>query len=389
MREDHGRPHEPAPRRRTLQRALVAPGPALDLRQVDRILAAESQRLVQRGPLRGRERAAAAAERIACEARGQAAEGIGDQHPAGARVPGQRGSKAVLRHAAPARRRTVPARPREAEHDVGGRRLERAGREAVRSRDCHHPSNGRTCRPLARPIRCGSGPGPGPFLTERDPCPPIVAVTQPETAHTHDPDVSRSELKEATFTGVRWVLVARMVGEICAFGGAVTLARLIPPAEFGHAAVALAIAPLAVIVTFEGCASALVQRKTVSRADFEGATVLSLAVRPDPDAADRVPGGAARLFRVRRPDRVADRARGARLPARRDRRSATRAALAPAGLQASQHDRGARHARRRSGRSRARARIRARCRSDHRRRAGDDRRELRCCCSRPHPCARR
>src|SRR4026208_2407467 len=57
---------------------------------------------------------------------------------------------------------------------------------------------------------------------------------------------------------------------------AVVLAHLIPPSEFGRAAVPLAIVPLAVILTFEGCASALVQRKEVDEADFDSAVLMSL-----------------------------------------------------------------------------------------------------------------
>ncbi len=75
---------------------------------------------------------------------------------------------------------------------------------------------------------------------------------------------------------MRWVAAARIAGEVLAFAGAVALARLVSPAEFGRAAVALAFVPLAVILTFEGCASALVQRPTIGRAHVHGAMLLSL-----------------------------------------------------------------------------------------------------------------
>ena len=84
------------------------------------------------------------------------------------------------------------------------------------------------------------------------------------------------ELKDAAFSGVRWVTFARLTGEVLALGGAVALARLIPPAEFGRAAVALAFTPLAVILTFEGCASALVQRRSMTANHVHGAVILSL-----------------------------------------------------------------------------------------------------------------
>jgi O-antigen/teichoic acid export membrane protein len=85
-------------------------------------------------------------------------------------------------------------------------------------------------------------------------------------------------LKDAAFAGVRWVLVARAAGEVLAFAAAVSLAHLVSPAEFGRAAVALALVPLAVILTFEGCASALVQRPTITYAQRDVAILMSLGV---------------------------------------------------------------------------------------------------------------
>ena len=115
-------------------------------------------------------------------------------------------------------------------------------------------------------------------------------------AETHS-----ATLREATFRGVRWVAGARIAAEVLAFAGAVALARLIAPAEFGRAAVALALVPLAVILTFEGCASALVQRPEITRAHVQGAMLLSL-----------VTGIAADRDR----DRLRQRARGRRSSAR-------------------------------------------------------------------------
>jgi O-antigen/teichoic acid export membrane protein len=89
---------------------------------------------------------------------------------------------------------------------------------------------------------------------------------------------SSGSLRDATFRGVRWVAFARLAGECFAFLSAVMLAHLVPPSEFGRAAVPLAIVPLAVILTFEGCASALVQRKEVTQADFDSAVLMSLAI---------------------------------------------------------------------------------------------------------------
>lgn len=74
-------------------------------------------------------------------------------------------------------------------------------------------------------------------------------------------------LKETTIRGLRWLAVTRVVAETLAFVAAVALARLVAPAAFGHAAVALIFLPLAGILTFEGFASALVQRETIDDED--------------------------------------------------------------------------------------------------------------------------
>jgi O-antigen/teichoic acid export membrane protein len=93
-------------------------------------------------------------------------------------------------------------------------------------------------------------------------------------------------LKETTIRGLRWLAVTRMVGETLALAAAVALARLVAPAAFGHAAVALIFLPLAGILTFEGFASALVQRETIDEHDRQasmfmcvvGGAVLSAGV---------------------------------------------------------------------------------------------------------------
>jgi lipopolysaccharide exporter len=87
----------------------------------------------------------------------------------------------------------------------------------------------------------------------------------------------RQTLKEATFSGVRWAVFARGGSEVLMFAGAIATARLIPPADFGRAAVALLLVPLATILTFEGFASVLVQRKAVDAAHRETATFASVA----------------------------------------------------------------------------------------------------------------
>jgi O-antigen/teichoic acid export membrane protein len=87
---------------------------------------------------------------------------------------------------------------------------------------------------------------------------------------------SSSGLRQAAITGVRWLMLGRVGSDAAQFVAAVALARLITPAEFGHAAVALIIVPLSAILTFEGFGSALVQRKQVTSAHVETATLASV-----------------------------------------------------------------------------------------------------------------
>ena len=88
--------------------------------------------------------------------------------------------------------------------------------------------------------------------------------------------VRTPSLREATLAGVRWITLARVVGQLVALGAGVVLARLIPPAEFGRAAVALLVVPVAMAVASQGFGALLVQRKELARAHAEAATVLSL-----------------------------------------------------------------------------------------------------------------
>lgn len=76
--------------------------------------------------------------------------------------------------------------------------------------------------------------------------------------------------------GLRWVALMRVVIEVFNLVAIVVLARLIVPASFGRAAVALILLPLAVILTFEGFASALVQRPTIDENDRSSAMLMSL-----------------------------------------------------------------------------------------------------------------
>jgi O-antigen/teichoic acid export membrane protein len=88
--------------------------------------------------------------------------------------------------------------------------------------------------------------------------------------------VPAETLKETTIRGLRWLAITRVVAETLAFAAAVALARLVSPAEFGHAAVALIFLPLAGILTFEGFASALVQHEEIVEDDRRAAVFMSI-----------------------------------------------------------------------------------------------------------------
>ncbi len=85
----------------------------------------------------------------------------------------------------------------------------------------------------------------------------------------------RESLKEATLSGIRWLMLTRVASEALALAAMVALARLVSPAAFGQAAVALIFLPLATILTFEGFASALVQREQVDAEHLRAATLMS------------------------------------------------------------------------------------------------------------------
>ena len=89
-------------------------------------------------------------------------------------------------------------------------------------------------------------------------------------------DFSREELKAAAVSGVRWASVARLTAETSAFATTVVLAHLLPPAEVGHAAVALIVNALAVILVWDGLGVPLVQRKRIDRHHLEGTLAISL-----------------------------------------------------------------------------------------------------------------
>ncbi|HET9197654.1 MAG TPA: oligosaccharide flippase family protein [Solirubrobacterales bacterium] len=89
-------------------------------------------------------------------------------------------------------------------------------------------------------------------------------------------ELDSDQLKQAAVSGVRWFAAAKATTEILQLAAAIALARLVSPADFGNAAIALILLPLSVILTYEGFGSALVQRKLVHDGHFEAATLTSL-----------------------------------------------------------------------------------------------------------------
>lgn len=89
---------------------------------------------------------------------------------------------------------------------------------------------------------------------------------------------SPRDLGEVTLTGVRWVTGTRVVAEVTGFASVLVLARLVSPAEFGHAAVALVFVGVAAILGPQGLTAVLVQRPTLPRGEVETVTFLCLVI---------------------------------------------------------------------------------------------------------------
>jgi O-antigen/teichoic acid export membrane protein len=89
--------------------------------------------------------------------------------------------------------------------------------------------------------------------------------------------LERGALKDHALRGTRWVTVARAVTALLGLASTIVLARLIPPAEFGRAVVALIAVALGTTIAKEGIGASLVQRRSLERPMLEAAFFLSLA----------------------------------------------------------------------------------------------------------------
>jgi len=92
-----------------------------------------------------------------------------------------------------------------------------------------------------------------------------------------DDSLTHVELRARTLRGLRWVAIARPMGEVLLLGSTVVLARLISPAEFGRFAVA-AIAGSIAVIPIAGVSAALVQRTKVSREHLQAGFALALLI---------------------------------------------------------------------------------------------------------------
>src|SRR6476619_2306291 len=88
--------------------------------------------------------------------------------------------------------------------------------------------------------------------------------------------VSPEELRDATLKGVRWISATRLAFEFVAAAGAVVLAHLVPPAEYGRFAIALVLPEIALSLVNEGLGTPLVQRKQLNGRHVEGTMALGL-----------------------------------------------------------------------------------------------------------------
>jgi lipopolysaccharide exporter len=89
---------------------------------------------------------------------------------------------------------------------------------------------------------------------------------------------SRSELREATFSSLRWATLARIAAQILALAAGVLLAHLVPPDQFGRVAVTLVVSELALALANQGAGSVLVQRRILDRAHVEATALLALII---------------------------------------------------------------------------------------------------------------
>lgn len=97
---------------------------------------------------------------------------------------------------------------------------------------------------------------------------------------SQDDGESRTQppLKGTILGAFVWTAGARVIAEAATFAAMVLTARLVSPADFGRASIALIVTLLATALTQQGFGSPLVQRPAVSRQDIGTAWILSLTL---------------------------------------------------------------------------------------------------------------
>jgi PST family polysaccharide transporter/lipopolysaccharide exporter len=90
-------------------------------------------------------------------------------------------------------------------------------------------------------------------------------------------EVSRSELREATLEGVRWISATRLAFEVVAVVGAVVMAHLVPPAAYGRFAIALVVPEIALSLVNEGLGTPLVRHHGPTSRHTEGTMAVGVA----------------------------------------------------------------------------------------------------------------
>ncbi len=95
--------------------------------------------------------------------------------------------------------------------------------------------------------------------------PPRVCTAVTAEQQSEQSELSSDQLKQAAVSGVRWFAAAKASTEVLQLAAAIALARLVSPADFGNASVALIFLPLSVILTYEGFGSAPSQRQSERR----------------------------------------------------------------------------------------------------------------------------
>ena len=92
------------------------------------------------------------------------------------------------------------------------------------------------------------------------------------------PHGDASSLGRTALQGARWVALSRLGSEVLGFASSVVLARLILPAEFGHAIIALFVGALALGVSQQNVGAALVQMASPRPRHYEAAMAIALGL---------------------------------------------------------------------------------------------------------------